>query len=45
MGALAVMVLAFAGYIIMHQLYDKYIGRNIFAQAGVAKAKELFNYK
>jgi carbon starvation protein len=37
MDALAIMVLAFAGYIIMYQLYGKYIGRKIFALSGVAK--------
>jgi hypothetical protein len=30
MGALAIMVLAFTGYIIMYQLYGKYIGSKIF---------------
>jgi carbon starvation protein len=37
MGALAIMVLAFAGYIIMYQLYGKYIGAKIFALSGAAK--------
>jgi carbon starvation protein len=37
MGALAIMVLAFAGYIIMYQLYGKYIGRKIFALSGEAR--------
>jgi carbon starvation protein len=37
MDALAIMVLAFAGYIIMYQLYGKYIGRKIFALSGEAK--------
>jgi carbon starvation protein len=37
MGALAIMVLAFAGYIIMYQLYGKYIGRKIFALSGEVK--------
>jgi carbon starvation protein len=37
MGALAIMVLAFAGYIIMYQLYGKYIGRKIFALSGGVK--------
>jgi len=43
MGALAIMVLAFAGYIIMYQLYGKYIGRKIFALSGEVKtpSKEL----
>ena len=31
MDALIIMVLAFAGYIIMYNLYGKYIGRHIFA--------------
>ena len=34
MGALAIMVLAFAGYIIMYQLYGKYIGSKIFSLSG-----------
>ncbi|MGD9057214.1 MAG: carbon starvation protein A [Desulfobacterales bacterium] len=38
MDALAIMVLAFAGYIIMYQLYGKYIGSKIFALSGAAKA-------
>ena len=37
MGALSIMVLAFAGYIIMYQLYGKYIGRKIFALSGEVK--------
>ncbi len=37
MGALAIMVLAFAGYIIMYQLYGKYIGRKIFSLSGDVK--------
>ena len=37
MGALAMMVLAFAGYIIMYQLYGKYIGSKIFALSGDSK--------
>jgi carbon starvation protein len=37
MGALAIMVLAFAGYIIMYQLYGKYIGSKIFALSGEVK--------
>ena len=37
MGALAIMVLAFAGYIIMYQLYGKFIGAKIFALSGAAK--------
>ncbi len=31
MGALLIMLLAFAGYLIMYQLYGKYIGNKIFA--------------
>ena len=34
MGALAIMVLAFAGYIIMYKLYGQYIGREIFKLSG-----------
>jgi len=37
MGALAIMVLAFAGYIIMYQLYGKYIGGKIFSLSGDSK--------
>ncbi len=37
MGALAIMVLAFAGYIIMYHLYGKYLGSKIFALSGEAK--------
>jgi carbon starvation protein len=37
MGALLIMLLAFAGYIIMYQLYGKYIGNKIFALSGEAK--------
>ena len=37
MGALVIMVLAFAGYIIMYQLYGKYIGSKIFALSGEVK--------
>ena len=37
MGALAIMVLAFAGYIIMYQLYGKYIGRKVFALSSAAR--------
>jgi len=37
MGALAIMVLAFAGYIIMYQLYGKYIGSKIFSLSGDSK--------
>jgi carbon starvation protein len=38
MGALLIMVLAFIGYIIMYQLYGKFIGNKIFALSGAAKA-------
>ena len=31
------MILAFAGYIIMYQLYGKYIGNKIFALSGIAR--------
>jgi len=31
MGALLIMILAFAGYLIMYQLYGKYIGNKIYA--------------
>ena len=34
MDAVAIMVVAFAGYIIMYQSYGKYIGRKIFVLAG-----------
>ena len=37
MGALAIMVIAFAGYIIMYQLYGKFIGAKIFALSAAAK--------
>lgn len=37
MGALAIMVLAFAGYIIMYKLYGQYIGRQIFKLSGACK--------
>jgi carbon starvation protein len=37
MGALAIMVLAFAGYIIVYQLYGKFIGAKIFALSGAAR--------
>ena len=37
MGALLIMLVAFAGYIIMYQLYGKYIGNKIFAISGKAK--------
>jgi len=38
MGALLIMVLAFVGYIIMYQLYGKFIGNKIFALSATAKA-------
>ena len=37
MDALLIMILAFAGYIAMYQLYGKYIGSKIFALSGAAK--------
>jgi carbon starvation protein len=37
MGALIIMVLAFVGYIIMYQLYGKFVGNKIFALSGQAK--------
>jgi carbon starvation protein len=37
MGALAIMVIAFAGYIIMYQLYGKFIGAKIFALTAAVK--------
>jgi carbon starvation protein len=37
MGALAIMVLAFAGYLIMYKLYGQYIGRRIFQLSGACK--------
>lgn len=37
MGALAIMILAFAGYIIMYKLYGQYIGRKIFALSESAR--------
>lgn len=37
MGTLVIMVLAFAGYIVMYQLYGKYIGRKIFALSSEAR--------
>ena len=37
MGALIIMLLAFVGYIIMYQLYGKFIGAKIFALSGSAK--------
>jgi carbon starvation protein len=42
MAALLIMILAFAGYIIMYKLYGQYIGRRIFALSSAARtpAKE-----
>ena len=37
MAALLIMVLAFAGYIIMYHLYGKFIGKKIFALSAAAK--------
>jgi carbon starvation protein len=37
MGALLIMVIAFIGYIIMYQLYGKFVGRKIFALSAAAK--------
>lgn len=37
MGALFIMVLAFGGYIVMYQLYGKFIGRKIFALSDTCK--------
>ena len=37
MGALLIMVLAFIGYILMYQLYGKFIGRKIFNLSADAK--------
>ena len=37
MAALLIMILAFAGYIIMYKLYGQYIGRRIFALSSAAK--------
>jgi carbon starvation protein len=38
MAALLIMIVAFAGYIIMYQLYGKFIGNKIFALSAAAKA-------
>ena len=38
MAALLIMILAFAGYIIMYKLYGKFIGNKIFALSAAAKA-------
>ncbi|MGD8386268.1 MAG: carbon starvation protein A [Desulfobacteraceae bacterium] len=37
MGALAIMVVAFLGYIIMYKLYGQFIGRKIFQLSGACK--------
>jgi carbon starvation protein len=37
MGALVIMVVAFIGYIIMYQLYGKFVGRKIFQLSGACK--------
>jgi carbon starvation protein len=37
MGALAIMILAFAGYIVMYKLYGQFIGRKIFQLSGACK--------
>ena len=37
MDALGIMLLAFAGYIIMYKLYGQYIGRKVFALSASAK--------
>ncbi|MFP3911741.1 MAG: carbon starvation protein A [Desulfobacteraceae bacterium] len=37
MGALAIMVVAFAGYIIMYKLYGRFIGSKIFQLSGACK--------
>ncbi len=37
MGALAIMILAFVGYIIMYQLYGKFVGNKIFGLSAQAK--------
>ncbi|UCG07919.1 MAG: carbon starvation protein A [Desulfobacterales bacterium] len=37
MGAVAIMVIAFVGYIIMYQLYGKFIGAKIFALSRAAR--------
>jgi carbon starvation protein len=38
MAALLIMILAFIGYLIMYQLYGKFIGNKIFALSAAAKA-------
>ncbi|MCF8144696.1 MAG: carbon starvation protein A [Deltaproteobacteria bacterium] len=37
MGALTIMILSFAGYIIMYHLYGRFIGRRIFQLSGACK--------
>lgn len=37
MAALLIMIIAFAGYIIMYRLYGQYIGRKIFMLSGACK--------
>jgi hypothetical protein len=34
MDALVIMILAFAGYLVMYKLYGQYIGKKIFALSG-----------
>jgi len=41
MDALLIMVVAFAGYIIMYRLYGKYIGSKVFALSGAAKTPSI----
>ncbi len=41
MDALIIMVLAFVGYIVMYQLYGKYIGSKIFALSAYAKTPSI----
>ncbi|WP_319523609.1 carbon starvation protein A [Breoghania sp.] len=38
MDALIIVVLAFAGYIVMYNLYGRYVGRRIFALSGESQA-------
>lgn len=37
MGSLAIMILAFVGYIVMYKLYGQFIGRKIFQLSGACK--------
>jgi carbon starvation protein len=37
MDALVIMILAFAGYLIMYKVYGQYIGKKIFALSGQAQ--------